>query len=168
MKMYIYVCIIALLITSCSKKIKEPYSPPDNLKELIAGDSLKVWKLAKRYNGKTRMNMGDCFLSYRQTFKSDGFVRDNNSEQSDCGPSLEGAWTIVKDSIGITHIRITSEQIPELMGIAENYKDFKVFYASKDSLHLSFTHKQFGEQRRISDYLVQEDIEVVDRDFHFK
>lgn len=167
MKIYVLIVVILLFITSCSEDKRAPYSPPENISELLAGDTLKIWKLAKRYNGKTRMNMGDCFLNYRQTFYGSGSVSDSNGDQSDCGPSLRGQWNIVLDSVGAAYLRITSDQIPSLMGIEENYKDFRIFYASKDSLHLSYTHKQFGEQRRISDYLVREEVEVLDRDFHF-
>jgi len=155
------------LITSCEKTLKTPYQPPSNLKYLIASDSLKTWKIAKRYNGKTRMNMGDCFLKYRQFFLSNGNVHDNNEDNSNCGPSLKGSWSIIRDSASYTYIRITSDDIPELLGISENYKDFRVFYASKDSLHISFIHNQFGQERRISDYLVQENISVKNRDFHY-
>lgn len=158
---------IFLIASSCSKKEKKPpYQPPQNAVHLITGDSTKTWKLAKRYNGKTRMNMGDCFLGYRQTFGNDGLVADNNSELTNCGESLTGRWNIIKDSSGYTYIRIESPDIPELMNIEESFKDFRIFYLSKDSLHLSFEHTQFGEKRRISDYFVQEAIEVSDRNFH--
>ncbi len=161
--------VIALLVLcfSCQKEQQTRYEVPETINTLIAGDSAKVWKIAKRYNGKTRMNMGDCFLSYRQTFSKDGTVLDNNEENQDCGPSLKGNWSVVKDTLGYSHIRIESPQIVELFGAEQDYKDFRIFYASVDSLHISFLHTQFGERRRISDYLVQEDITVADRDFHF-
>lgn len=162
---WIIICILTLL--SCKEEKKKPYSPPENIKELISGSTSKTWKLAKRYNGKTRMNMGDCFLGYLQTFTSVGTVRDNNSEQPNCGSSLEGKWSVLKDSLGYSYIRIESPQIPELMGVEQVYKDFRIFYASKDSLHLSFIHMQYGTQRRISDYLVEASVVVPDRDFHF-
>lgn len=59
--------IIMLSVISCSKT-KEPYQLPQNAIELISGKNEKTWKLAKRLNNKIRMNMGDCFLSYRQIF----------------------------------------------------------------------------------------------------
>lgn len=151
---------------SCSKNTPSPYLPPANLDNLISGDSTKVWKLARRYNGKTRMNMGPCFLEYRQTFNINGGVKDNNSYLDNCGNSLVGSWSVVKDSLGFTYIRIESDQIPDLMGIEETYKDFKIFYIDTDSLHLSFIHRQFGKKRRISDYLVRESISIEDRAFH--
>lgn len=166
-----FISILALMcfsFNSCDKQKKKPYQPTSNLKELIAGDSLKTWKIAKRYNGKTRMNMGDCFLKYRQSFFSNGGVSDNNEDQSNCGSSLIGAWSIIKDSASYTYIRIISDDIPELLNIEENYKDFRVFYASEDSLHIYFIHTQYGQERRISDYLVQEEVSVPNRNFHFK
>lgn len=170
MKKYLFLLIIfyGTLNCSCSKDKKIPYLPPDNSTDLISGDSTKVWKIAKRYNGKTRMNMGNCFLGYRQTFSQSGEVYDNNELLNDCGPSLKGTYELIKDSLGFTHIRISSDQIPELMNIEETYKDFRIFYLSKDSLHISFSHTQFGTKRRISDYLVREDVEVKDRNFHHK
>lgn len=170
MKQYLFFLILSsgMLYWSCSKEVKQPYVPPSNVIDLIAGDSAKVWKIAKRYNGKTRMNMGDCFLGYRQTFSQTGGVYDNNELLDNCGPSLKGTYEIIKDSLGYTHIRIASDQIPELMNIEETYKDFRIFYLSNDSLHISFTHTQFGTKRRISDYLIQEEIEVKGRNFHHK
>jgi len=164
----VYVILfVSFLVTSCNKTLKTPYQPPSNLEYLIASDSLKTWKISKRYNGKTRMNMGDCFLRYRQSFLLNGSVYDNNEDNSNCGPSLKGSWAIIRDSAFYTYIRIKSDDIPELLGISENYIDFRVFYASKDSLHISFIHTQFGQERRISDYLVQEDISVKNRNFHY-
>lgn len=167
MQKYAYLSIIIFLLSSCLEQEQAPYRPPESIKELIAGSTSKTWKLAKRYNGENRMNMGDCFLSYKQTFSIDGSVNDNNGAFTNCGPSLLGQWTIVKDSLGYSHIRISSKQIPELMGTKENFKDFRIFYASQDSLHISFVHKQYGTQRRISDYLVNENAAIADRDFHY-
>ncbi len=170
MKQYlIFLTLICVwTYSSCSIERKQPYLPPENIIDIIAGDSTKVWKIAKRYNGKTRMNMGDCFLGYRQIFSQTGEVYDNNELLNKCGPSLKGSYEILKDSLGYTHIRISSDQIPALMNIEETYKDFRIFYASKDSLHISFSHTQYGTKRRISDYLVQEDVKVKDRNFHHK
>lgn len=69
---------------------------PQNAMSLIAGDSIKSWKIAQRYNGEMRMNMGPCFMSYRQTFQTDGLVFDNNSKTANCGPSLKGKWHLKK------------------------------------------------------------------------
>lgn len=159
--------ILVLIIFSCSKQEKEPYKLPENAVHLIAGDSLKVWKLAKRFNGKTRMNMGDCFLSYRTTYKTDKTYHDNNGDFSDCGKTLRASWEITADEKGNSYIKQISDQIPELMNIKENYKFFKILYLSKDSLTLQFSHKQFQKTRIITDYYVQEGVEVKDRDFHW-
>ncbi|WP_298350521.1 lipocalin family protein [uncultured Dokdonia sp.] len=166
MQKLIVCLVIFLFTTSCTNEKSTPFEVSSDIKKLIAGDSLKTWKLAKRYNGKTRMNMGDCFLHYRQSFYSNGTVTDNNAQNPSCGPSLSGTWSVITDSLGYTHIRITSVKLKELLHIDEDYKDFRIFYASKDSLHLSYTHKQFGEKRRISDYLVSEELSIPDRKFH--
>ena len=159
---------LLMLCINCSEvKTIKPFELPSNSASLIAGDRSKTWKLARRYNGRTRMNMENCFLSYRQTYSVTGAVSDNNGKGSNCGESLVGQWQLIKDSLGYSYIQVSSPQIPELMGIEEGFKNFRIFYLSKDSLHISFEHTQFGERRRISDYLVQEDIAVADRDFHF-
>lgn len=163
-KIYI---IFVLIIFSCSKQEKEPYILPKNAVYLIAGDSLKVWKLAKRFNGKTRMNMGDCFLSYRTTYRTDKTYYDNNGSFSDCGETLYANWEIITHKNGNSYIKQTSNQIPALMNIKENYKLFKIIHLSKDSLTLQFSHKQFQKTRIITDYFVQQDIKVKDRDFHW-
>ena len=84
--------VLAFLLFSCNGSKSEPYKIPDNAVALISGDSLKTWKIAERYNGKVRMNMGPCFMSYRQTFLKDSSFYDNNGEKRDCGESLEGKW----------------------------------------------------------------------------
>lgn len=156
------------MCSSCSDSKPLAYQPPSNIEELIAGDSSKVWKLAKRYNGKTRMNMEGCFMSYRQQFYRDYTVHDNNGDQSNCGETLYGSWELTNDSLGNHYIKIKSEQYKQLMQRDSGYVHFKLIYASKDSLTFSFVHNQFGTRRKITDYLVTEDFHVPDRDFHWK
>ncbi len=167
---FIFFCSFFLVITlvSCEDKPEvKPYLLPSNALKLISGDSVKTWKLASRYNGKTRMNMGDCFLHYRQSYTSNGEAFDNNAEAVNCGPSLVASWEITTTEKGNSYIKLTSAQIPELLNIEEDHKFFKILYVSKDSLTLSFSHNQFGKKKTITDYLVQEDLEVPDRDFHW-
>ncbi len=160
---------------SCKEVPSEPYAVPENAVYLLTADSVKTWKIARRYNGKTRMNMEGCFLGYRQRFRtsaalsinSSGTVTDNNGELRNCGPSLEATWEITTSDKGDTYLKFTSDQIPELLGQESNEKFFKILHISKDSLTLSFVHKQFNKRRRITDYLVREDLEVADRDFHW-
>jgi len=38
------------------------------------------------------MNRAPCFMAYRQTFKADQTVFDNNEKTRDCGHSLTGEW----------------------------------------------------------------------------
>ncbi|MFT5892943.1 MAG: hypothetical protein ACI9Y7_003058, partial [Dokdonia sp.] len=84
-----------------------------------------------------------------------------------CGPSLEATWEITTSEKGDTYLKLTSDQIPELLNQESNEKFFRILYLSKDSLTLSFVHKQFNKRRRITDYLVREDLEIEDRDFHW-
>ncbi len=166
MKQALIALLVGVVFTSCSEG-NEPYTLPPGAAQLIAGDSTKTWMLAKRFNGGIRMNMGDCFLHYRQTFGVDGTVQDNNGEARNCGPSLVGAWEITTTEKGNSYIKITSPQIPELLGIEEDHKFFKILYLSGDTLQLSFSHNQFGTKKIITDYLVTEDVQVPDRNFHY-
>lgn len=113
------------------------------------------------------MNMGGCFLSFRQTYSSDMSMTDNNGEQADCGESLNAKWEITKDEEGHSFIKLSSPQIPELLNIEEEFKNFKILYLSKDTLKLAFYHRQFSDRTTtIVDYLVPESFKVADRDFH--
>lgn len=153
--------------TSCSDPKTTPYTPPSEIQSLIAGDSSKVWMLAKRFNGTVRMNMEGCFMTYRQTFAKNRMVHDNNGEQANCGETLSGSWELTNDNVGNHYIKIKSEQYKRLMGRDSGFVEFKILYASKDSLTLTFIHNQFGTVRRITDYLVTEDVIVPDRNFHW-
>jgi len=121
------------------------------------------------------MNMGDCFLGYRQRFatsaalnaNSSGLVEDNNGELRNCGPSLKAIWEITTSDQGDSYLKLTSDQIPELLGQESKEKFFKILYLNNDSLTLSYVHKQFAKRLRITDYLVREDLPVEDRDFHW-
>lgn len=158
---------IVLIMISCKEEPVEPYILPENVETFLTADSIKTWKIARRYNGKTRMNMGDCFLGYRQRFRESGLVHDNNASLKNCGPSLEANWKITTSENGHSYIRFAGDKIPELLSQEEDYKFFKIVYISNDSLTLSFTHKQFNKRRTITDYLVREDLEVEDRNFHW-
>ena len=154
---------------SCDKNRKEPYKIPKNATKLISGTSGKTWKIAKRHNGKIRMNMAGCFLSYRITYLPDMLVKDNNGKQPDCGPSLNAQWEIIKNKKGHYFIKFKSEQLPELMNTKKNYKHFQITYLSKDSLELQYRHAQFsGQVRTIVDLYVQENVSAPNRDFHNK
>jgi len=110
MGLHYYCIVIAILVLSCKTKKKEPFVLPNNAIYLLTADSVKYWKLAKRYNGKTRMNMGDCFLQYRQRFRESGQVTDNNEENKDCGPSLKAQWeftTLDKGYVQLNQYKIT-------------------------------------------------------------
>lgn len=176
MNKIIILCTFLLIgVISCKDEPTPPYSIPENTVTLLTADSIKSWKIARRYNGKTRMNMGDCFLGYRQRFRTSvalsansiGYVSDNNGELRDCGSSLEAKWEITASDKGDFYLKLTSDQIPELLGQDSKEKFFKIMYLSNDSLTLSYVHKQFNKRLRITDYLVREDLPVEDRDFHW-
>lgn len=168
MKQLMVLCsLMIFLLVSCGEKSKEPYVIPENTTYLLTADSVKSWKIAKRYNGKTRMNMGDCFLGYRLRFRESGLLSDNNGLQRDCGPSLEATWEITTSEKGDYYLKFKSDQIPGLLNQESDEKFFKILYISEDSLTLSYVHKQFNQRRRIIDYMVREDVEVKDRKFHW-
>lgn len=162
----VYYLLILLAFASC-QKIDKPYPLPENARNLIHGDSLKTWKIARRYNNDVRMNMGPCFMDYRQTFTNSGMVRDNNSENKNCGPSLTGNWKIEKSPKGNPYIKITSPDIPALMSTEKDYKYFRILKLTGDTLKISFKHTQYGNTKRtITDILVREDLDIGDRYFH--
>ncbi|WP_109299065.1 lipocalin family protein [Aquimarina sp. AU474] len=163
-------CIItSITIISCSKSQKEPYRLPKKSVELISGtnDKGKTWKLARRYNNGTRMNMAGCFLSYRITYQSNMTLKDNNGEQDNCGPSLLANWEITKDKKGNSYLKYSSDQLPELMNMKKNYKYFKILQLSQDTLKIQFRHKQFSSKSTFIDIFVTENTKVKDRDFHW-
>ena len=160
--------LLLLLLLGCSSAEEPPFVLPSSAKQLLAGDSTKVWKLAQRFNNRTRMNMGDCFLSYRQTFFSGGMVRDNNGEVKGCGETLEAKWTFVKSQQGYYYLRLESEEIPTLMNIEDDFKLFKVLDLTEESMTLQFQHAQFSDKTTtITDFLVPEDVNVEGRTFHW-
>ncbi len=163
-----YLLLFLIVLTSCSDDVKPVYEIPENARELIAADSSKTWKLAKRFNDGTRMNMGECFLAYRQTFSKDNTMNDNSGKTRDCGQTLFAEWKFVKDRKGNSYVQLKSKQLPELMQIEEDFKFFKVLQLSRNELVLEYKHKQYGNKSRtITDYYVQEDITVEDRNFHW-
>lgn len=114
------------------------------------------------------MNMGDCFLAYRQTFSVDSTMKDNSGDTRQCGETLLANWKFVKDKKGNGYLKLNSPQLPELMQIEEEYKFFKVLQLSENELILEYKHKQYGNKSRtITDYFVPEDVAVEDRDFHW-
>ena len=160
------ILVLALLFASCTQEIK-PYKLPTNALSLLHGDSSKTWKIARRYNDEVRMNMGPCFMDYRQTFQNNNMVSDNNGSNSNCGPSLRGGWELKKSSNGHPYIKISSEDISELLNTEKDYKNFKILKLNKDTLKISFRHKQYGNKyRTITDVLVREDLDIGDRYFH--
>lgn len=154
------------LLSSCNEEAS-PYNLPENASNLIHGDSLKTWKIARRYNDDIRMNMNPCFLAYRQTFKTDQTVNDNNGENRDCGPSLSGEWQFKKGPKGNSYLKVSSPDLPKLLNTDKDYKYFKILKLTEDTLKVSFKHKQYGNKlRTITDVLVREDLNIGDRNFH--
>ncbi|GAA0873062.1 hypothetical protein GCM10009117_22090 [Gangjinia marincola] len=168
MQKYLIALTLLISLFSCAEEIEEPYRLPKNPEQLLASDSTKTWKIARRFNDKTRMNMGYCFMRYRQEFSVEGKVSDNNNESNECGESLVATWKILTNSNQQSYLRLSSDQIPALFNQEKNFKDFKILKLTKDSLTLSFRHKQYGDTyRTITDYLVREDLDIGDRNFHW-
>ncbi len=162
------VSLLLLIIASCNNTPKPPYFAPDNAAQLIAGDSVKTWKLAKRFNDGHRMNMGACFLSYRVSYFTNGTSRDNNDQNLDCGESLAATWELFSNQDG-SFIKLTSDQMPLLLNQEDNYKYFRINSVSDSILVLQYRHKQYANYSTlIVDYLVPENQGVKDRDFHNK
>ena len=114
------------------------------------------------------MNMDDCFLAYRQSFRKDSTMSDNAGENRDCGKSLQAKWKFVEDEKGQSYLKLKGDRIPELLNIDKDYKFFKLLQLSEDTLKLQFKHRQFsGKWRTITDIYVPEDVSVEDRDFHW-
>ncbi len=157
-----------ILVTSCAKKVDQPFALPIKARSLIAGDSLKTWKLARRFNNGTRMNMGDCFLAHRQSFRINGSFSTDSGGRKDCGEPMLGTWKLARDSEGNAYIRMESDQIPDMMNIEENFKLFKIKKLSDSLLILQFNHAQTtAKQTVMVDYLVPHDMTVEDRTFHW-
>lgn len=112
--------------------------------------------------------MGDCFLSYRATYRANGTMNDNAGKNRDCGETLNATWKFVKGSKGNDFVKISSDQLPSLMNIEDDFKHFKVIYMAEEELILQYTHKQFSSKAStITDIYVPENIEVEDRTFHW-
>ena len=155
--------VILVTFTSCSS---EKFELPNNATELLTNNSSKTWKLAKRYNDGYRMNMGDCFLSYRVTYNLDGTTMDNNAQNKDCGESMEANWTFYTNDSG-PYIKWKGEKVITLLQQEKDYKYFKIITLSDSLLVVSYKHKQFNnKERTIEDYLVPEHLEVEGRNYH--
>ena len=159
--------LLAVILTlfSCSKQ--KPFILPNNAVQVLSGETRKTWKLAWPYNDGVRMNMTGCFLTYRITYQSNKTFEDNNGKQENCGPTLSGQWEFIQNKEGISYIKQTSEQFPELLKIDKNYKYFKILQLEEDTLKIQFRHKQFSTTSTFVDTFVPEDITIKDRDFHW-
>lgn len=165
--MKFFIPFVFLLVFACASE-QAPYQISDDHLTLIAGDSAKTWKHARRFNNGTRVNMEGCFLSYEQTFSRNMKVSDNLSQHNGCGESLEGDWKVVRDQKGHFYIRISSKQIPKLMNIEEDFKFFKILQLGDDQLTLEYTHRQFSDElTTFTDEMVPVGTEVEGRDFHW-
>lgn len=164
----IFLLAFLAALFGCSEAKEPAYKLPSNAKFLLAGDSAKTWKLARRFNNETRMNMGDCFLSHRETYRRDMTMANNSGEHSDCGKTLNATWKFVKDKEENYYVRISSPQLPEIMNIENDYKLFKVLLLKEDQMTLQFRHKQFSNKTTtITDIFVPESSSVKDREFHW-
>lgn len=167
-KKSIFLIVFLIFQLSCSTPEKPPYELPANAKSLLTGDSTKTWKLAQRFNNSNRMNMGDCFLSHRETYRSNMTMQNNSGDRADCGKTLTATWKFAKDEKGNYYVKISSKQLPELMNIDEEFKLFKVLHLSDEQMTLQFNHQQFSSKTTtITDFYVPENVAFTGRDFHW-
>lgn len=159
--------MLGVTVISCAEP-EQPFELPDNPGSLITGDSVKTWKLARRFNNGTRMNMGDCFLAHRMIFDTDRSFETGASGRNDCGDPMLGTWSLARDPNGFSYIRLESDQIPEMMNIEDDFKLFKIKSLSDTLMILQFTHAQTTKkQTTIVDYFVPDGVKVDDRKFHW-
>lgn len=167
-KKSIFLLGILVFQFSCSSPKNAPYELPKNAKFLLTSDSTKTWKLARRFNNKTRINMGDCFLSHREVYNSNMTMKNNSGEHRDCGETLSATWKFSKDKKGNYYVRISSKQLPELMNTDKDYKLFKILLLTEEQMILQFKHKQFSDKTTtITDIFVPDNVSVEGREFHW-
>jgi len=167
LKNIVLLLFCGFLIIQCKEATAPKYVLPPNPATLISSDSTKIWKLAKRLNNGHRMNMGDCFLSFRMIFNNDKTMRDNNEENMNCGKSIRGTWKITENEIA-HYIKISSPLIPEILNTKDSFKYFKILNLTDSLLILEFSHKQFSNKTSIiTDHLVPENVHVENRNFHY-
>lgn len=166
-----YLIILSFLgvFSSCNSNKENPiYELPAHAQSLLTNDSSKTWKLAKRINNGTRMNMGDCFLSHRDTYMSNSTMHNNAGENRDCGETLRAKWSFTKDKSGNYYIKWKSKQLPELLNTDKDSKYFKILTLTDSLMILQFYHAQFSNKKtQITDYYVPEGTVIPDRAFHW-
>lgn len=162
-----------LSLFSCSnleEKEEVIYQLPDSAVTLLAGKGFRTWKLAKRFNGNMRVNMGDCTLAYRQTFHTNQQLSDNNAENDDCGASLKASWRFSLDSKGQAYLALSSKLIPSLFKVKEGSetKFFKIISLSDSQFVYKYPHQLFSKETTIiTDILIPEDAPDGDRNLHW-
>lgn len=171
MQKIIICCIFIIILHGCSGKEEDVvYTLPANATEMLAGKESKTWKLARRTNDGIRVNMGECTMAYRQTFSTNKQVRDNNEQNFDCGPSVNGSWDFSLGSKGQAYLAISGEIIPSLFQVKEgsNTKYFKITSLSDSMLVYHFPHRLFSNRTTIiEDVLIPEEAPDGDRNFHW-
>jgi len=112
--------------------------------------------------------MGDCFLSYRATYRTDSIMHDNNGEHRDCGENLTSNWMLYNSKEGYPYIKLKGEQLKKVMNLEHDYKFFKILALSEKQMVLEFRHQQFSsKETTIIDVFVPENESIKDRDFHW-
>jgi hypothetical protein len=169
MRLPVFLLLVLLLAGACSSEPAPPYQLPPNAAYLLSGDSVKSWKLASRYNGGVRVNMGPCYMGHVKTFRASGTFSDNNGEQSaDCGESMHGLWYLRHDHKQNPYLSLKSELIPLVFGTEADIKDFQIVAIQQDSLVVRFRHALFSSKTTlIEDTFVPEELEIPGRNFHW-
>ncbi|MEM8893737.1 MAG: hypothetical protein AAGC88_04105 [Bacteroidota bacterium] len=165
---FLRIFLMCIYLVDCTSKTEQPFQLPQNARTLLTADSVKTWKLARRINNSTRMNMGHCFLEYRQTYYVDQLMHDNAGENWGCGETLDAQWHFTYDKSGQYYVKLVSDQLPKLMKLSDNFKHFKVLDLRKDQMVLQYRHQQFsGKASTITDVWVPEGLNISDREFHW-
>lgn len=165
--MYKYILLLLPFLVACGET-NEPFVMPDSAHFLLTTDSSKTWKIARRFNDHVRMNMGTCFLNYRQTYHANLVLTDNNGDGDNCGESLQAKWEFIKSKKRNHFIKMTSKQLPSMFNIDKEYKFFRILKLTEEELIVRYNHRQFSdEETAITDIYVPEYVDVTDRDFHW-
>lgn len=157
-------------LVSCSPKTEENrFTLPENVLELVAGKKSKTWKLAKRTNGNTRVNMGKCTLDFRLTFSTNYTFKDETNNPN-CGPFISGVYGFVLDKNKNVYLNLKGEHIAQIFEIKnqDSSKYFQIIDLSDSVFIYRYSHKLFSDKTTIiEDVLVPEEVDFEGREFHY-
>lgn len=155
---------------SCRPQKEEiPFALPANALELVAGKNSKTWKLVKRTNGSTRVNMGECTLDFRLSFATNYTFKDETTNPN-CGPFIAGVYGFALDKNKKPYLKLKGDLIAQVFEIKnqESSKYFQILNLSDSVFIYRYSHKLFSDKTTIiEDVLVPEEVDFEGRDFHY-